>query len=84
MPDGLLPIAPATNHDPEAVGPDAWRQLARDAGLGGQILGQVRDETDRIVVAARATRDLAGAEGWHRPIVDRIVSLAEARAAKTA
>jgi serine/threonine-protein kinase HipA len=70
--------------NPEAVGPDAWRQLARDAGLGGQVLAQIREDTERIVGAARATRDLAGAEGWHRPIIDRIVAMAESRAVKMA
>jgi len=70
--------------DPDAVGTDAWRQLARDVGLGGRIVAQVRADTERIVEAARANRELAGAEGWHRPVIDRIVALAEARAARIA
>jgi serine/threonine-protein kinase HipA len=66
--------------DPEQVDMDAWRRLAADAGLGGQLPALLSERTERIVRCAEALAVTAKAEGWHRPIVDRIVDLMKVRA----
>lgn len=66
--------------DPDAVDADAWRRLADDAGLGGQLPRLVREFADRVVESARVVRDAARVEGWHRPVLDEIVEAAETRA----
>jgi serine/threonine-protein kinase HipA len=66
--------------DPDQIDLAAWRRLASESGLGTQVARAVQDFAERVVAAARATRDTAQAEGWHRPVVDVIVELAEARA----
>jgi serine/threonine-protein kinase HipA len=65
--------------DPERVGIDEWVRLAEDAGLGRQSIRRVREQSARVVDCVRAEQQAAKAEGWHRPILDRIVELAETR-----
>jgi serine/threonine-protein kinase HipA len=65
--------------DPRNVGPDAWGQLVEDARLGRQALRRVRDQAARVRDCARAQREAARAEGWHRPIIDRVLEVCEAR-----
>jgi serine/threonine-protein kinase HipA len=66
--------------DPADVGPAAWEQLARECGLGGQLGRFVRDWTIETATQALGLRDRALAEGWHRPIIDRIVEVCRRRA----
>ena len=63
--------------DPDAVDADAWRRLAVEAGLGAQLPRAIREFGERVVASTRAVRDTARAEGWHRPVLDEIVALAE-------
>jgi serine/threonine-protein kinase HipA len=65
--------------DPDAVDLSAWEQQIDDAGLGRQAVRRVRDQAVRIVDCARAQRDVAKAEGWHRPVLDQILALTERR-----
>jgi serine/threonine-protein kinase HipA len=66
--------------DPDEVDTSAWRRLASDSGLGSQVPRAVQTFADRVVESARVVRDASRAEGWHRPVLDEIVALAERRA----
>lgn len=66
--------------DPARVDMDAWRRLAAEAGLGGQLPGLIAERIERIVSCAEALALTAKAEDWHRPIIDRIVDLMNRRA----
>ncbi len=66
--------------DPADVGPGAWRQLATECGLGGQLGRFVREWTGEIATQAVGLCDRARAEGWHRPVIDRIVEVCRRRA----
>lgn len=69
--------------DPDEVDFDRFREEARLSDLGGAEPARlVRVVGEQIVNCARATRDLARAEGWHRGLIDRIVEVCEARAAQ--
>ena len=68
--------------DPADVGPVAWEQLATECGLGGQLGRFVSEWTGEIVTQVVALRDRARNEGWHRPIIDRIVEVCRQRAAQ--
>jgi len=66
--------------DPDEVDTSAWRRLASDSGLGSQVPRAVQTFADRVVESARVVRDASRAEGWHGPVLDEIVALAERRA----
>jgi serine/threonine-protein kinase HipA len=66
--------------DPERVDVGTWRRLGRDAGIGAQLPVLISQRTDRILSCADALRSTAKAEGWHRPVVDRILALIKRRA----
>ncbi len=70
--------------DPDAIGSPAWRRLADDAGLGGQLPRLVHEFAGRLVESAQVVRDTARAEGWHRPVLDEIVAHATRRARRFA
>jgi len=65
--------------DPDEVDSSAFRRLGAQAGVGRQLLRRAQSRGDRIVLCARAEREAALAEGWHEPVIDRIVALCEAR-----
>jgi serine/threonine-protein kinase HipA len=66
--------------DPDGVDLGVWRQMAGEAGLGGQLPALVRTWAKEIGAAADAVREDALAAGWHRPVVDRIVDVCRRRA----
>jgi serine/threonine-protein kinase HipA len=66
--------------DPDGIDLGAWRRMAGEAGLGGQLPALVRAWAKEIGAAADAVRGDALAAGWHRPIVDRIVDVCHRRA----
>jgi serine/threonine-protein kinase HipA len=66
--------------DPADVGPAAWEQLATECGLGGQLGRFVREWTGEIATQVVGLRDRAQDEGWHRPVIDRIVEVCRQRA----
>jgi serine/threonine-protein kinase HipA len=66
--------------DPERVDIDAWRELGRECGVGAQLPGLIVERTERIVRCADALVATAKAEGWHRPVIDRIFALMVERA----
>jgi serine/threonine-protein kinase HipA len=66
--------------DPAAVDLAAWKDLARESGLGGQLGALVRVWSAEIRTNAELFRDAAAAEGWHRPVIDAIVDVCRERA----
>jgi serine/threonine-protein kinase HipA len=68
--------------DPDAIGIAAWQSLASHSGLGTQVPRVVQGFAERVVANGRAVGDASRAEGWHRPVVDEIVGVAERRAAQ--
>lgn len=69
--------------DADEIDLAAWRRLAENSGLGApQVARAVGDFSVRVVASARAARETARAEGWHRPVIDEIVTLAERRAGR--
>lgn len=66
--------------DPAAVDLAAWKELARESGLGGQLGALARIWSAEIRTNAELLRDAASAEGWHRPVIDAIVDVCRERA----
>lgn len=80
--DRDLAMAIGETFDPDAVDAGDWLDFADDAGLGFGPLERRRDTLlARIARCASTVRDLAVAEGWHRPVIDDVVALVERRAA---
>jgi serine/threonine-protein kinase HipA len=77
---GSLAMAIGGIDDPDEVDARAWRRLAADAGLGGQLPRAIREFAARVVDSASVVRDSARVEGWHRPVLDEIVEHATRRA----
>lgn len=71
--------------DPERVDASALRALARECGLGApQLVAHAREHAKRVARCARTIRDTAHAQGWHRPLLERIVALCERRSERLA
>lgn len=66
--------------DPDRVGMTAWRELGKEAGIGAGLASLVAERTRRMLACAEALAPTARAEGWHRPVIDRIVRLMTERA----
>jgi serine/threonine-protein kinase HipA len=66
--------------DPDEVDMGAWRGLGGEAGMGAELTGLIAERAERIVRCAEALVATARAEGWHRPVVDRILALMKRRA----
>jgi len=75
-----LAMAIGSVEDPERVDIDAWRELGRQCGVGAQLPGLIVERTERIMRCAEALVATARAEGWHRPVIDRIFALMGVRA----
>ncbi len=66
--------------DPTKVDMAAWRRLGEDVGIGAELTTLITERTQRILACADALAATAKAEGWHQPVIDRIVALANERA----
>lgn len=66
--------------DPEKVDMAAWERLGQECGIGAQLTTLITERTERILKCAEALIMTAKAEDWHRPVIDRIVSLMTQRA----
>ncbi len=66
--------------DPEEVDLATWGRLASESGLGGQLPGLVRTWSADVLARAEEAREGAMEEGWHRPVIDRIVDVCRERA----
>lgn len=75
-----LAMAIGDAEDPERVDMDAWRELGRRCGVGAQLPRMIEERTGRILRCAEALVATAKAEGWHRPVIDRIFTLIGNRA----
>lgn len=67
---------------PPDVSMAAWQRLAEESGLGGQLPALVKRWAADVVVGLREARQAALDEGWHRPVIDRIVENCRARRAQ--
>ena len=66
--------------DPTKVRDADWLDFAADCGVSATGLLKVVRETAMLVnEVAHRTAQLARAEGWHRPVIDRIVENCDAR-----
>lgn len=68
--------------EPTAVTEVSWTQLAVDAGVNARLLlRDLRSVAARAQGCAAAVAAAAAAEGWHRPVIDQIRAIIDARAA---
>ncbi len=67
---------------PAEVDLAAWERLADASGLGGQLPALVKRWSADVIVGLQEARRAALEEGWHRPVVDRIVETSWARRAQ--
>jgi serine/threonine-protein kinase HipA len=67
---------------PNQVDLDAWARLADEAGLGAALGGIVQRQTQAVLRSAGGLARTAQVEGWHRPVIDRIVDACRERAAR--
>jgi serine/threonine-protein kinase HipA len=68
--------------DPHAIDEAAWRRTARDCGVNGPLLvRELRALAVRVRECAEAVADTAVAERWHRPVIDEIRAVIDARSA---
>jgi len=68
--------------EPDEVDLAAWDRLATEGAVGRQLTGFVRTWAEEVLAAAGQLRDLARAEGWHRPVIDAIVDTCRERAGR--
>jgi len=66
-------------YEPDEVDAAAFARLAAEAGVGRQLVRRAQSRADIVLECARAEREAAIAEGWHEPILDRILDLCESR-----
>lgn len=65
------------------VDEEAWRKVARACGLNeGLLMRDISGYAERVLRCVDAVRERAIAEGWHRPIIDQVVTIAKQRAAQ--
>lgn len=67
--------------DPRQVDVEAWLRLAEECGFGGGIVPLLRQRAGAVLRAADGLREIAQANGWHRPVIDAIVDLCRERVA---
>ncbi len=66
---------------PDSVTEADWSDFCHDCAISYSLLSRERDAlAQRVPECARSLASLSRAEGWHRPVIDRIVALCEARA----
>lgn len=68
--------------EPPDVDMAAWERLAQESGLGGQLPTLVKRWAADVIVGLQEARQVALKEGWHRPVIDRIVENGWARRAQ--
>ncbi len=68
--------------DPAAVDLAAWRKLAIESGLGGQLAGLVRAWSGEVLGVAEELRQAAESEDRHGPVIDAIVDVCRERAGR--
>jgi HipA-like C-terminal domain len=78
-----LAMTVAGEDDPDRIDQAAWREMLRQAGFRPST-EQLRRNVAAVTACARQTLAVAKAEGWHRPLLDDIVQVAEVRAAQLA
>lgn len=75
-----MAMAIGDNFDPESVRLLDWFDMSADCDLAASsFLALVRRAAAEVRECTRSVAALARAEGWHDPIIDQIVSVAERR-----
>lgn len=64
---------------PDEVRRESWRELGRQARLGANVVDLAADFAARVSDCVASVQAIARAEGWHRPVIDRIASQAQRR-----
>jgi serine/threonine-protein kinase HipA len=68
---------------PEAVAEPDWFDFCHDCDISYAQLNRERKVlAERVLACARNVAALARSEGWHRPVIDRVVELCQARATR--
>lgn len=67
---------------PAEVDMAAWVGLAEAGGLGGQLPALIKRWSSDVIVGVQEARQAALDEGWHRPVINRIVETCWARRAQ--
>ncbi len=81
--DDELAMAIGDTFDPAAVRIADWLDLSADCDLAPRpFLELVRETTAETRECARAVAARARAEGWHVPLLDQVVAVAERRASQ--
>lgn len=79
--DASMAMAIGENADPASVDGGDWMDFAEDLGLTpSEVRRLVAQIARRTVRCATQVARLAKTEGWHRPVIDRIVELTRVRA----
>jgi serine/threonine-protein kinase HipA len=69
--------------DPARVTDEAWARLADECGINGSLLlREIRELAERTRACAAAIAAISQAEGWHRPVIDEVRGVIDARAAR--
>jgi serine/threonine-protein kinase HipA len=80
--DDEMAMAIGGNFDPESVRLEDWLDMSADCDLApGRFLPLVRDTAVEVRDCAESVATLARAEGWHVPVIDEIVAVANRRCA---
>ncbi|MBA2460858.1 MAG: type II toxin-antitoxin system HipA family toxin [Actinobacteria bacterium] len=67
--------------EPAAVTEGSWQRLAEECGVNPRLLlRDLRNLATRVRECAAAVAATATAEGWHRPVIDRIRGVIDERA----
>lgn len=75
-----MAMAVGDNFEPESVRLADWLDMSADCDLApAPFLSLVRRTATTVCECARSVAALAQAEGWHLPVIDEIVTVAERR-----
>jgi serine/threonine-protein kinase HipA len=78
-----MAMAIGEDFDPDALDAGDLIDFAEDCGLNyGRLDAEWRRTATGTLRCAEQVAGLAKAEGWHRRVLDEIVAIAEARAAR--
>jgi serine/threonine-protein kinase HipA len=78
-----LAMAIGGEFEPEQIAGAHWRLMAAELGMAeGALAREISQFAERVRRCAVTVREQAVAEEWHKPIIDRVVAIAERRAAR--
>jgi serine/threonine-protein kinase HipA len=81
--DASLAMPIGENADPETIDGGDLHDMAEDCDLNyGELSREWARMAAQVLRSTEQTADAAHTEGWHRPILDRVVEIARGRAAR--